>query len=641
VSSVWLLVRLAFATGVLLAPGWLLARALGLRGAAATLAWSLTIVFAAGAVTFAVEASITLTLALVLAAGAAALPIAVRRRRIQSVPPGWGWIALGGVVLGLLLWHVAGEIGGDGLFHLARVRKLVALDDLSLEAVGEFPDGGLHPGYAFPLLHLVLALVAEIARVDPADVVLHEPTVLAPLALLVTYEAGWALFRRAWAAAATVGAALALVAFAPGHGGAYTALALPATFSRQVLVPAALALALAALREPTPALLASTAAASLALAAIHPTYALFLLIPFGGFLLVRWAWSREDVRSGLVSLAALVVPAALFFVWLLPVVRETVSVDPDPAERLRAVEKYGAQLDVDSVTSFSLAPEVFGRAGAVAVAALLLVPAAALAARRRWAAFVVGGSLGVLVLMLVPALFTPFADAVSLSQARRAAGFLPFAFSFAGGTGVLAALLGPLVLPVALGAGIAFQLLYPGDFDYVLTEGGPAWATWIALAGGLVGLVWGFLRRPPRERAGGLAAALFLLPVAVHGLWNWSPSEARQPSPLTPGLVAALRELEPGEIVYSDLETSYRIAAAAPVYVCNAPTGHVADTEDNRPFERRDEARAFFSTGDLAIPRRCGAEWLVVDTSRFDVELRASPVYRDGRYALYRLNGAN
>ena len=132
-------------------------------------------------------------------------------------------------MLGLLLWHVAGEIGGDGLFHLARVRKLAELGGLSLSSVTEFADGGLHPGYAFPLWHAFLALVAKVAFADPAEVVLHEPTVLAPLAVLVAYEAGYAMFRRVTPAAASAGAAVAIAAMAPGHGGAYTALALPAT----------------------------------------------------------------------------------------------------------------------------------------------------------------------------------------------------------------------------------------------------------------------------------------------------------------------------------------------------------------------------------------------------------------------------
>ncbi len=437
---------------------------------------------------------------------------------------------MAGAVLGLLLWHVAGEIGGDGLFHLARVRKLGALGDLSLSSVNEFANGGLHPGYAFPLWHAFLALVARVARVDPQDVVLHEPTVLAPLAVLVAYEAGYALFRRVTPAAASAGAVVALTAMAPGHGGSYTALALPATAARQLLVPAALALALAAMRKPSLGLLASAGLASLVLAVVHPTYAIFLWIPFGGFLVVRWAWRREELRGGALAFAALVVPAGLFLVWLIPVVRSTASVSPGAAERARGFEHYAGQLH-GTADHFSLAPQVFGRAGAVAVAALLLIPLTALASRRRWAAYVVGGSLAVFAITLLPWLFTPFADVVSLSQARRLAGFLPFGFAFAGGMGVLASLLGPLAAPLALVAGVVLQWQFPGDFGYTLQQGGPAWATWIAVAGALVALVVGLWRLRSVETTAAVASALLLLPTFVHGLANWSPSDARQAEP--------------------------------------------------------------------------------------------------------------
>ena len=257
------LLRLALATGVLLLPGAVVARALGLRGAAVTLAWSLALLFGAMIVTFGVEGSLTLTLVLLLAAGVVALPFTRRSPRPERLPGRW-WVLGAGAVLGLLLWTVAGEIGGDGIFHLARVRKLDAFGSLSLGSVEEFADGGPHPGYAFPLWHGFLALVARVAFVDPADVVLHEASVLVPLALLVSYEAGYALFRRVGPAVAVVCAQVALTALAPGHGGAYTALGLPATASRQLLVPAALALALGACVSETQArrraLLASAAA---------------------------------------------------------------------------------------------------------------------------------------------------------------------------------------------------------------------------------------------------------------------------------------------------------------------------------------------------------------------------------------------
>ncbi|HET6624703.1 MAG TPA: DUF6541 family protein, partial [Gaiellaceae bacterium] len=565
-TAVELYLRLALGFGVLLLPGWLLARALGVRGVPAALAWSLTVVFACLVVTFALQASLSLTLALLFVAGAGALAAAVLRRVPADPPtPGRGWAGVAGLVLGFGLWRLASSVEGDGLFHLARIRKLAELDDLTLKAIGEFADASLHPGYAFPLWHGFVALVARIAGVDPEQVVLHLPSLLAPLAVVVAYEAGWALFRRTWAAGAAAAAQVALACFAPGHGGSYPLLALPATAAAQLLVPAALALALGAVREPTRGRLASTAAAAFVLAVVHPTYAIFLWIPFAGFLLVRLMWTREDVRAGALALGALVVPAALFMLWLLPVVRDTASHSPGPEEVRRAFEQYAGQLDVRSEASYSLAAEVFTRRGAIPVAALLLLPLAALAARRRWAAFVVGGSLAIFAIMLVPFLFTSLADLVSISQARRAAGFLPLAFAFAGGLGVLSRIVGPLLPLAALAAGIALQLALPGDFGYVLDDAGPAWITWFAVVGAVVALVVGLVRRgPPVEAAAGWAAALFLLPVVLVGLGRWTKVEHPERA-LSDGLVAAVRAGVPARaIVFSDQDTSYRLAALAP-----------------------------------------------------------------------------
>ena len=635
-SGVWLLLQLAFGVSAILAPGAIVARALGLRSAAATLAWGLALVFVALTVTFVVSGSLTLTLVLLVVAGLGALPAAMRHGPGGRVP-GRAAVLGAGVLLGLLLWRVAGNVGGDGYFHLARVQKLLAFDDLSLDAANEFPDGGLHPGYAFPLWHGFLALVAKVSGADPVDTVLHGPTVLAPLAVVLAFEAGWALFRRVTPAVTAAAAGVAIVAMAPGAGGALTALALPATASRQLLVPATLALALELIRRPTLPLAASTCAAALALAVVHPTYALFLWLPFGGFLAVRWLWTRRDGRPGGLALAALVVPAALFFAWLLPVIGDTASVSPDAAERARGFEHYAGQLD-GTPERFSVTPELFGRTGAVAVAALLLLPLAGLAARRRWAAYVVGGSLAVFAICLVPWLFTPFADVVSLSQARRLAGFLPLAFALAGGLGVLARLLGPAVGPVALLAGIALQWLYPGDFGYTLEDGGPAWATWVAVSGAIVAFALGFRRLPSREARAALAGALVLAPTYVAGLADWSPREVSSRYTLSTGLIEAVRDRVPaGATVYADPETSYRLGAYAPIRVCVAPPGHVADTVDNRPRERVAEFRRFARTGDLAIPRACGATWLVVDRSRFDLEPELAAEFRDSTWAVYRM----
>ena len=110
------------------------------------------------------------------------------------------------------------------------------------------------------------------------------------------------------------------------------------------------------------------------------------------------------------------------------------------------------------------------------------------------------------------------------------------------------------------------------------------------------------------------------------------------PNPLTPGLVEALRELPDGDVVFSDLETSYRIAAAAPLYIAAAPPSHVADTNEEPPVRAAARQRSTSSPAATSRSReRYGADWLVVDRDRFDLLAGLPVVYRDERYTLYRL----
>ena len=621
-SGLGLYLKLAAATLVVLLPGSLLARALGRPSVSATIAWTLAGIFGAGAVVFAVHGSLDLALGLYAVLGAGALvAVLAGSRWVPRRRPG-GAIVLG-VLLGLLLWHVAGTLDGDALFHLARVRKLLAFSDLHLRTLDEFKDGGLHPGYAFPLWHLLLAFVSRLGGVEPGRVVLHEASIVCPLAFAAVYESGIAVFRSRSAAFATLLATVALFAFAGGHGGSYVFLALPSTTARQLLVPVVIALFFWFVRRPTRSGAATLAAGGLGLALVHPTYALYVLIPLAGYVLARALLVHAEIKRGLVALAALLVPAGVVSLWLLPIVRETASHNPSDAELAQNLRHYGTQLVVYSLHSYRIAAELFARTGAVAVAALVCVPLAGLARRRRWAALVLGGTVIVAALTLVPPFFTTFSDVVSLSQARRAVGFVPFAFAFAGGAAVLSRRLGGWVLPMALGAGIGLQLAWPGDFGGSPADGGPALAAWIAAVGSAVALVVAALARPERgvlDRPGpltALAATLFVLPVVVSGFSHWSARPAARG--LTPGLVRALHRYVPnGSVVFSDDSTAYRIAAAVPVYVNAAPPGHVADTKPNRPFARRNDA-----------------QFVVLDLRRHAPRLALPRLYRDGRFVLY------
>ncbi len=644
-TGVGLAVRLAAATLCLLVPGTIVARALGLSGLAPAFTWSLGTLAVGMMVMFAVHGSIWLALGVMVGVSACAVPFALRRP-----PPGiaaWSLAILGlGVVAGIALWWVA-AFGGDSFFHLARVRKLVDFHSISLRSLDEYKDGGLHPGYAFPLWHGFLALVSKLAGVDPTQVVLHGPTVLMPLSFLLTYESGVALFRSHWAGLSTLLASFALLGLAPGHGGSYVSLALAANASRMLVLPALLALVFLYVRSPSWQLLVSVAAAAGAMSLIHPPHSALVLILLAGFLVVRLLLAREDVASIAAALAAVAIPTAAVAVWLLPIVRETVAHNPGPGEVHRAFANYRHELDVFGLHSYRLKPDVFGRGGAVAVATLALLPFAILARRRLWASFVLGGMLAAFAVTLLAFVFPHLADALSISQARRLAGFSPKAFALAGAALVLAGLLRWAVLPVALASGIVLQWLVPGDFGRPFGHGhsGPAWLTWFAFIAAGAAVVFGVLgdRLLPRlERDGPLAAAavaLFVLPVAVHGYANWSrPASARPP--LSPALVRALGERLPqGAVVFTDQLTGYELGAFLPVYVNSTPPIHSSDTRANHPALRvRDEQRFFRNGGPLSMLRRYGAGWLLVDRTRvLHTRFNLPRVYADGRYVLYRM----
>jgi hypothetical protein len=639
--------RLAAATACLLIPGTLISRAFRLRGLAAPMAWSLAALLFALAITFAVHSSLWLTLALLGAVAVAALPFAVLANdldhtldRIELA------VIAAGIAFGIGLWFVA-VLDGDAFFHLARVRKLEVFDSLSLQNVGEFKDGSLHPGYAFPLWHGFLALVARLADVDPIAVGRNGPTVLAPLQFALFYEAGKVLFRSAWAGVAVVIAEVSLTGIAAGHGGSFTSLALPATAARQLLVPALLALFFAHVRNPSRALFLATAAAAGTLALVHPTYALFVGVPLVGFAIARTLLvGRRELKPALTGIAALAVPTGIALAWLRPVVEATTVHNPSGQEVRRAFAQYPGQL-TGTIDRYHVAERLFTRSGAVAIAALLCVLLAAFAPRRRWAAWVIGGSLAIFALTLVPFVFPHFADAVSISQGRRLVGFIPFPYAIAGGAAVLAGLLGFFVIPLALAAGILLELVYPGDFGYRFHGTTPAWPTWVAVAGGLVALLVGIVRRKGTSAEGVdvrhpavamLAVAAFAIPVAVHGFSHWTRAGGGSGA-LTRGLIKAFRaDAKPKDVLFADPETGYLLAAYAPVYLADAPFGHVAVTKKNRPKQRlRDAYRFYAHGGDLSIPRSYGARWIIVDHKRHRLMLDLPRAYADRRYVLYRL----
>ena len=464
---------------------------------------------------------------------------------------------------------------------------------------------------------------------------------------MLTYEAGATLFRSRWAGVGGGGAVRAARPGARPWRRVHVARA-PATASRALLLPALLALVFAYVREPSARLLASIVAASTAMALVHPSHSVLVAFGLVGFLIGArcstcahdLAAYRRGARRDPGSRRAGGPLAA-------PVVRDTVSHDPGQAEVRRAFLDYGRELDVFNLHSYRLTPELFGRGGAIAVASLALLPLAVFAHRRMWAAFVLGAMLVTFAIALLPFVFPHFADAVSISQARRIIGFAPRAFALVGGALVLAGFLRWALLPVALVSGIVVQHYFPGDFGlpYRPEQGGPRRAD-----------VARFRRRrgrarrrrvfgPPdaagrrADRGRGCGSRALPRPGGGARLLALVAARLGAPGPAAEARRRRARARAGGRRRLLRPATAYELGAFAPVYVNAAPTFHVADTRANHPKKRVDDAECFFQRGGpLSVPRATGRTGSSSTAPACSTSAFALPrVYSGSRYVLYRL----
>ena len=112
------------------------------------------------------------------------------------------------------------------------------------------PAAACIPGYAFPLWHGFLALIAKVSGLDPSVVVHREASLLVPLACVVAWEAGVAVFRSATGGIGVLAASRRRSSASPRGTAARTSRSrLPATSSRQLLVPVVFALFFTYLRR--------------------------------------------------------------------------------------------------------------------------------------------------------------------------------------------------------------------------------------------------------------------------------------------------------------------------------------------------------------------------------------------------------
>ena len=398
--------------------------------------------FVATALMFAVHSSLWLALALLLVTALAAAPFAARRTGGISFWSGRACSRSGS-------WP--GSRSGGSRATTAtrsstsrRVQKLLALHDLSLRSVDEFRDGGLHPGYAFPLWHVAVAVIAKLAGVGAPAVFLHAAdgaaAALVRARLRGRDDALRLALGRCRDGAGAVRAARARarhgrrvhLAGAAGDGLADAAAA-GAARARLRLRPRAVwrrrspSVAAASTRDDArpPELLGARRGRARRLPASCARCST------GGTTSGTSAprWPRSSSRPAWSSL------------WLLPIVRETASHNPS---RRRAEPRLRRTTATSSTSSAGTATGSRRSSSAARARSRsprsLLLPLAVFAHRRLWAAFVLGAMLATFAVTLLPFVFPHFADAVSISQARRIIGFSPRPFVLVGGALVLARL---------------------------------------------------------------------------------------------------------------------------------------------------------------------------------------------------------
>jgi hypothetical protein len=559
-------------------------------------------------------------------------------------------IAVAAVPIATPFWLAHTVVNGDDLFHLGRMVKLTGLDTLtSLSSVGEFRHGGLHPGYAFPLWHGVIAAIQQLAGVSGTTAVLHVGQAFAPVSCVLAYGFGRTLFN-SWAGGVATAAAQIVLWSYQGRSGAFRNLSDPETAARSAVTIAIIVLVFVYLEDRRHRLLLPIATGALALAILHANYPIYLLLPIAGFLLADLVVNRRSATTmGAVwAGAAIAAPTIAFVLALWPVISN--NVDQAHTIDSREFQSFYAATFDGSWESFREAPGDITRSGGSIVAALVCLPLAALSARRRWGAFAAGGSVVILVLLLTPALFTPFAKAVSLVQAPRLVAFLPLSVALAGAA-VLTSRGRLVAVAAAAVIGTALALAYPGEWTFYVVKQGPAWPVWLALVGSLVGLAIAALWRPLPPQATAWTAAIgvmlmvpFFVSFAVR-LHDDNPDRYG----VTPGLQTQLRALPPGSTVFATPAVSYRILAAAPVYVAASPQLHVALTSENRVAQRRRDNRLFFAPKTSAQRRRSiltayQAGWLVVDRAQAHPGAIAGSlrcIYSDSRFELFQVGASD
>lgn len=635
----------------LLVPGLALARALGLDDALEPVLL-VTAGVPLGCATWSIALMAGLVVGLPLVAVAAAVAVAsvtALAAKPHGVRLAGSRAQLGGAAVGGLLLAVAASryetaLHGDALFHAGRVRKLLDLPELSLSGLSSVWHGSPHAGYVVPVLHAIEAVAIGITGAEPSAAYSSLGPACALLLPLATFALGTA------AAGRTVGMAVAILASWDALArGSLETMQQPPTFAFFVLIPAVLALLLAASRSgfdrrTSRALLLSLLAVTL----IHATYAAVPLACVTAVVIV----TRQGWR---LLLAGLALTAVIYSV-IWAVALRAATPQPRPPVLGSVFVKAGGN-PIVAQAHWMLDQRLDILLGVAAVLPLMLL----YRSRHAVAAAVMAGALVLCSLPGMPALLTAVFGFGQVKRFPR--GGLPWALAAGIALVEVAALTGrraALALALALAvASIGYQAV---DLEGAVLTAAIAAVTVAAVAAAVALSLRG---RPLRVNATAQAAPAVVVVLVLALVAGSARAERSQIShdlrhgpatgetlPRLPGAVIGyFREHDqaPFPVVLAESYIGYQLAGEADVYPVALPLERTRGEPRNAPKARIRAVNIALSAGaSAALRARIFASYHVrfvlvnaATTPRAAAALAADgdlqPVLRDGGWVAFQL----
>jgi hypothetical protein len=607
-------------------PGWALVRAsgiterldavacLGLAPVAGLIVWAP--VLALGMI-----AGLPFTGVLALVGAACVAGLTPARRQVRA-PSRDLTIAAAGALAGFMLgtrWQWS--FYGDEVFHAGRIRKLLALDHLSLDGVSTYLNGHPHAGYAFPLLHGAQAGAIDLVQVDATAAYPNLSPAFAMLLPVVLFATGRSIGGTAVGVSAMALGLFDAVQVSPDLG----MLQWPGPFVFFLATPIALLAAVELVRRTRdPWLEAAVAGAAACAAFVHPTYVVMLLAMLAGVCVLT--------RRGWRALAAATATSGVILAWIWWVALHGAHVAPPTSGQWRVATPVDYVFVGGHAIASTAADIVQGRIPFFLAA--LALPALLLWRDRRYA-LAATAMAGPVLVVGFPGPAALGIATIGAGQTHRLPEAIPWVFTLATALALMVTVVRHrLVVAAAVLAGVA--ALVPLGLDHAVRERAWSWLPMMPVALVVAGIVLVYLARGLRAgtesapaRAGAtLALTLLILAVPVvhqagalshdlrHGVS--APPAATVPA----GISSLLRPVAADghlPVVLAAPELAYRLVGFADVYAVAVPEVRSRAEPKNHPAERRAAVRRFFDPATaepvrLSLARRYDVRYVVADS---------------------------